>query len=111
MQIPPSQSQVISNRPVGQGQVADPNKVDLTSRGGRPDGAACFGAVSCLSGICEGASCDSSRPGTCVPKERPCTADLVEYCGCDGNTFLSSSSCPGEAFSNRGMCEEEDNEQ
>jgi hypothetical protein len=42
-----------------------------------------------------------------VPEDRACTADLVEYCGCDGKTFISSSSCPGEPFSVKGKCPEE----
>lgn len=109
MQVPPSTNPaVVSEQPAGHGQGSNPGDVDTdvssTSLGGRPDGAACFSNDNCLSHICEGASCDSSRPGTCVSKDRVCTSDLVEFCGCDGNTFLSSSSCPGEPFSVRGTC-------
>lgn len=43
-------------------------------------------------------------PGACVPP-RPCTKDLVPYCGCDGHTFESSGTCPEKAFSRRGACE------
>ncbi len=103
MQVPPSAAPVVATVPAA---TDSPPEADapVRSAGGRPDGAACFSSENCSSNICEGASCDSSRPGTCVPKVRPCTSDLVEYCGCDGKTFLSSSACPGEAFSERGAC-------
>tara|TARA_R110002096_G_scaffold44526_8_gene120240 strand:- start:47438 stop:47839 length:402 start_codon:yes stop_codon:yes gene_type:complete len=111
MQVPPSAAPVISDVAPGQGQSGEPGSVDMSepggNAGGRPDGAACFSSRNCLSNTCEGASCDSSRPGTCVPQERACTTDLVEFCGCDDKTFLSSSSCPGEAFSARGACPNE----
>lgn len=35
---------------------------------------------------------------------RPCTADLAPFCGCDGRTFMSSSSCPGQKYEHRGAC-------
>ena len=109
MQVPPSAAPVVSDIPAGEGQASEPGTVDVSTpnAGGRPDGGACFSSANCLSNTCEGASCDSSRPGTCVPQERACTTDLVEFCGCDGKTFLSSSSCPGEAFSVRGACPNE----
>lgn len=41
--------------------------------------------------------------GTCEP-ERPCTMDLVPFCGCDGQVFKASSTCPSHPFSRRGGC-------
>jgi hypothetical protein len=41
---------------------------------------------------------------TCQPL-RPCTRDLRVYCGCDGQTFEGSGSCPARPFSRRGPCE------
>jgi hypothetical protein len=105
MQVPPGQPQVVSQNPAGSSQepaktarepvISDPAEV----------GTACFLGSECVSTICEGASCDGSTPGTCAPEDRVCTADVVEYCGCDGKTFVSSSSCPGEAFAKMGRCD------
>jgi hypothetical protein len=33
-----------------------------------------------------------------------CTLDVAEYCGCNGETFEASSTCPNRAFSHRGAC-------
>ena len=41
---------------------------------------------------------------TCQPM-RPCTRDLRVYCGCDGQTFEGSGSCPPRPFASRGPCE------
>lgn len=70
---------------------------------GRADGAPCSDGSQCRSGICEGMGCgpDEAR---CAPKERACTKDLVPYCGCDGMTFRSSSTCPGRPYRYRGAC-------
>lgn len=108
MQVPPGQAAVLS--PAAAGKNSEPSAQAKQASGARlrPDGAACFTGSHCLSSVCEGANCDGSRPGTCVPENRACTADSVEYCGCDGKTFLSSSSCPGESFSERGRCAEEE---
>ncbi len=40
---------------------------------------------------------------TCAPAH-PCTADIALFCGCDGRTFESSSSCPGQKYQRRGAC-------
>jgi hypothetical protein len=66
-------------------------------------GANCAAAADCASGICEGEGCGEVL-GRCVPRERPCTSDLRPYCGCDGQTFRSSGSCPGRRFVRRGAC-------
>lgn len=70
----------------------------------RPDGAACLAADECASGICEGQGCTETRPGTCAPKQRACTRDLRQYCGCDGTTFGASGNCPGRRFASRTPC-------
>ncbi|HTJ42618.1 MAG TPA: hypothetical protein VL463_11020 [Kofleriaceae bacterium] len=68
----------------------------------RAPGASCTTAADCDSGICEGEGCDA--PGRCADKRRMCTMDLIDMCGCDGQTFQSSSSCPGRRFAHRGAC-------
>lgn len=66
-------------------------------------GAACTSAADCETGICEGEGC-GPKQGRCAAKNRACTRDRKAYCGCDGNTFFSSGSCPGARFSGRAMC-------
>lgn len=73
------------------------------SAAGQPDGAACLVSADCASGICEGPGC-TEQPGTCAPRQRACTKDLREYCGCDGKTFQSSGSCPGSRYQSPGAC-------
>jgi hypothetical protein len=68
------------------------------------DGGACTSADQCSSGVCEGEGCDDAQPGKCMPKDRMCTKDAREYCGCDGKTFIGSGSCPGARFQNAGEC-------
>jgi hypothetical protein len=69
----------------------------------RADGAACSEPSQCASGVCEGEGCGTDQ-GRCASKERPCTRDLVTYCGCDGKTFQNSGSCAGKRFAHRGAC-------
>lgn len=40
----------------------------------------------------------------CAVSGAPCTDDLAPYCGCDGETFHDSSSCPTQPFAYRGEC-------
>ncbi len=62
--------------------------------------ADCNAGMECLGG--EGCAI----PWTCQPAlGRPCTADYAPFCGCDGNTFYGSSSCPDRPFARRGVCE------
>ena len=68
------------------------------------DGAPCLRADECTSGVCEGEGCGDDQPGTCAPASRACTKDLRPYCGCDGVTFRTSGSCPGQRFSARAEC-------
>jgi hypothetical protein len=66
-------------------------------------GAACDAADQCDSGTCEGEGCGAGQ-GVCAAADRACTRDLVAYCGCDGQTFRSSGSCPGQRFASRAAC-------
>lgn len=81
---------------------------DPTSRptGDRADGAPCSAGHECTSGVCEGEGCEPDA-GRCVPAQRMCTRDLVEYCGCSGVTFRASGSCAGERFEHRGPCKDD----
>jgi hypothetical protein len=48
-------------------------------------------------------------PSYCGPRlGRPCTEDLAPYCGCDGQTFMASSTCPTRVYARRGPCEARD---
>lgn len=74
---------------------------------GLPEGAPCLKADQCASGVCEGEGCRDEVPGRCTALTRPCTRDLVTYCGCDLKTFQSSGSCPMRRYLHRGPCGEE----
>jgi hypothetical protein len=82
--------------------------IDVTTpppTGTAPGGAACLSADECLSGICEGQGCGDDQPGVCVDGPRACTRDLATYCGCDGQVFQTSGSCPNRRYAHRGACE------
>ena len=67
----------------------------------------CSTGADCRSGICEGEGCprDPMAPrGVCVPRVRGCLKNLAAYCGCNGQTFHASGSCPGRRFERRGEC-------
>ncbi len=68
------------------------------------DGSPCLAASDCQSGVCEGQGCGDDQPGECKPASRPCTKDLRTYCGCDGQTFQGSGSCPGQRYAAPGEC-------
>ncbi len=80
--------------------------------GGLPDVTAprrCTSSADCREGeechIVEG--CET--PSYCGPRlGRPCTDDLAPFCGCDGNTFYGSSTCPQRTYSRRGPCASQD---
>jgi hypothetical protein len=61
-------------------------------------GADCAANEQCAGG--EGCG----TPWTCQP-QKPCTRDLVTFCGCDGKQFQGSGSCPGKPFSKKGKCD------
>lgn len=106
--VPPSEPAVISDTQPGAASSSIDREAGtrLLSDPRGADGAPCAGPEDCLSGVCEGEGCEGESPGTCVPAERPCSADKILYCGCDGETFAASSTCPGEVFASRGECEE-----
>lgn len=71
-----------------------------------PSPRACQSTADCNRGdechITEGCA----TPSYCGPAlGRPCTGDLTPYCGCDGSTFLASSTCPTRTYARRGRCE------
>ena len=70
----------------------------------KPAGASCDIASDCDSGVCEGQGCGPGQ-GICASKRRICTRDLRPYCGCDGQTFRASGSCPNRRFKARGPCQ------
>jgi hypothetical protein len=72
--------------------------------GGLPEGSACLSPTDCATGLCEGEGCGDDTPGICVGS-RACTRDLRPYCGCDGETFRTSGSCPNRRFAYRGECD------
>jgi hypothetical protein len=76
--------------------------------GARKVGAFCLKATDCASKICEGKGCTDDLPGRCADKSRACTADVRQFCTCDGRTTTGSSSCPGVRFSKMATCDEDD---
>ncbi|MCH9687056.1 MAG: hypothetical protein K0V04_36815, partial [Deltaproteobacteria bacterium] len=48
-------------------------------------------------------------PGQCASNERACTRDYATYCGCDGQEFHGSGSCPGQRYAHRGECNQAGN--
>ncbi len=77
--------------------------IDAGAGGTVADGQPCADGADCQSGICEGEGCGDTL-GTCAPRNRACTRDLRAYCGCDGQTFRGSGSCPLRRFAHRGEC-------
>lgn len=107
-------SVVIQAEPGGDGGSADvpavtdappapdrPPAVDVPARVDVP--VACASSADCARGLeCVGPE-GCGTPWTCQPVDG-CTPDLTSYCGCDGTTFQSSSSCPGRPYLQRGAC-------
>lgn len=75
----------------------------MVSEAAGADGTACTLDDDCASGVCEGLGCEEGQ-GVCAPATRGCTKDLRQYCGCDGITFQSSGSCPGQRYAATGAC-------
>jgi hypothetical protein len=69
-----------------------------------PNGSACVTADQCASGLCQGVGCGDDPPGVCVSRARPCTRDRRPFCGCDGQTFATSSSCVNRRYQHEGPC-------
>lgn len=66
----------------------------------------CLSDADCDGGVCEGEGCGDDQPGVCASPDRMCTRDARPYCGCDGQTFSSSGSCPGRRYASKGKCED-----
>src|SRR5687768_11830478 len=79
---PPSEVAPTSAEPVPQG---DPSTQTPTEPAG-PAAGGCTSDRDCAAGQqCDGPEgCDATW--TCQP-QRPCTRDLAQFCGCDGQTF------------------------
>ncbi len=81
-----------------------------TSTGG--SGGTASGGGPGHSGPCYDEPCAGTCVGdctggfTCDTTPRACTADEALYCGCDGENFTASGSCPDQAYLHRGSCEE-----
>ncbi len=73
-----------------------------TATGGSANPDECTANTPCSSGVCTGTSCEDAW--SCAPLEGGCTKDLVQYCGCDGVTFMDSGTCPTRPYSNKGAC-------
>jgi hypothetical protein len=71
--------------------VADPRR--CTSSADCARNRICWGVPGC------------ATDWSCV-RVRGCTRDSVPYCGCDGETFYASSTCPGRPYLHRGGCRE-----
>lgn len=70
---------------------------------GMPVGTPCANSAQCPAGqLCQGAPGCGVR-WTCGAAPG-CTRDLVPYCGCNGQTFRASSTCPGQPYAYRGEC-------
>ncbi len=80
---------------------------DIINPDGKANGESCNANSDCRSDICEGQGCGDDAMGTCMSRMRPCTADLRPYCGCDGETFEASGTCPNQRYERLGACEEE----
>ena len=68
-----------------------------------PEPRSCTSSAQCQRGeMCLGPE-GCAAVWTCQPA-RSCTKDLASFCGCTGQTFEGSSSCPPERYAHRGPC-------
>jgi len=86
-------------------EAVEPSEEAPEEQGVAAEGQPCDESTECGDGLfCDGPEgCDVSW--TCQPM-RPCTRDLVQYCGCDGESFSGSGTCPTRPFASRGACAE-----
>lgn len=86
------------------GQAVTPGQSDAPPPAPSGPNGGCHSSAECGEGMTCTGEPGCGQPWTCQPA-RPCTRDLVPFCGCDGQTFRSSSSCPGRPVRHRGPCE------
>jgi hypothetical protein len=68
-----------------------------------PPAVACGASSAGAAGeVCAGPE-GCGAPWTCQPA-LDCTAERVEFCGCDGVTFEAPSACPGAPIAHAGPC-------
>ncbi len=70
----------------------------------QPSARPCISNRECPRGqVCEGAAgCDTEW--FCARPSQRCIADTQYFCGCGGETFLASMTCPGRPHRHRGSC-------
>jgi len=95
-QTEPPQTPISADRDAGLGETT-------RNTGGSAGPVTCTSNADCAAGeMCSGPEgCDV--PWTCGPA-RPCTKDLVFYCGCDGKEHQGSGSCPPAPYKHKGPC-------
>lgn len=103
-QVEPEAEAAPEADPVLQAPEAVERQPASEERGPLAAGEPCLQSSECASGVCEGQGCTDEEPGVCAEEPRPCTRDHRAYCGCDGQTFFSSSSCVGQRYAHPGTC-------
>ena len=71
---------------------------------GSPTSSTCGSNRDCSGGeICQGAE-GCGGPWHCARPTRACVGDTQYFCGCDGESFRASMTCPGRPHRHRGSC-------
>lgn len=69
-----------------------------------PAPRACTSSSECPRGqVCTGDP-GCGAPWRCERPARPCVDDTQYFCGCDGQSFRASMTCPGRPHAHRGSC-------
>jgi hypothetical protein len=64
----------------------------------------CAGSGDCPRGqVCTGDQ-GCGMEWHCARPARPCLDDTQYFCGCDGESFRASMTCPGQPHRHRGSC-------
>jgi hypothetical protein len=100
----PAPSATPASTPAEAATAAPTTTTTPAAAGSKTGGASCDAAAECESGVCEGEGCGPGQ-GKCAEKNRKCTLDLRQYCGCDGKTFSGGGNCPKARFAKAGPCE------